>query len=496
MRTLWRLTSDQNCTRQFCAASLLRLEILKQYGIVPRAAHWLFFLALLPALAKALGLGNLDIQTHVEQPLRAHIELIAVNPDELDQIQVRLADQKDFEWIGIERTSELEQLRFTLRVDESGIPTIAVTTVQPLKQDSLNFLIEVRWPEGRLLREYAIQLKSLITDYGPSPVDGNPPIEQAVPSKNISPPNPTTLSTEQTVVDASASSPQISDTPTTPALINPYTTVRGDTLYKIARKYSPDGEVNTRKMVLALFRANPDAFNDGNINNLKANVPLRIPDPNEIEELGRQPPPIEATVATLEPVGEATQSTNEAIMVKDEPEQEIRPEIPSTPSPGGDVSSQEPPSVDTQVTESQQETQGSEKPDKQAPQAAQTDPYLEIIAAKPELEESEPESKAEAVSANDHIANLENTVTLAQELAESRKQENKELKSRLQELEKMLSRQERLITLQSTQLAEIQKAALATAQHATPIIWQWVLITLIGLTIMLMVLVLRLYRRD
>ena len=124
--------------------------------------------------------------------------------------------------------------------------------------------------------------------------------------------------------------------------------------------------------------------------------------------------------------------------------------------------------------------------------ASAANPYLEIVTA-----ETEPvEPKPGIVSTDDYIANLENTAALAHELAESRKQEINDLKSRLEELENMLLRQERLITLQTTQLTDIQKAALANSQQSTPIIWQWVLVALIGLTIMLMVLVLRLYRQD
>lgn len=278
----------------------------------------------------------------------------------------------------------------------------------------------------------------------------------------------------------------------TPPLTNPYTTVRGDTLYEIARTYLPGGDVNTRQMVLALFRANPDAFNDRDINNLKANVPLRIPDLAEIEQLSRQPLVIETKAQTPEPAENEIQSANKGISDRGESKPEVRPEMPAKPDTGGDAPSREAASVDTQVTEKQQGTQSSENADKQASQAAETDPYLEIITAETNVVDPE----AETVSADNYIANLENTVALAHELAESRKQENSELKSRLQELENMTSRQERLITLQTTQLAEIQKAALTNAQQAIPIIWQWVLITLIGLTIMLMVLVLRLYRRD
>jgi FimV-like protein len=56
-----------------------------------------------------------------------------------------------------------------------------------------------------------------------------------------------------------------------------YTTTRGDTLWEIARRYIPDDTISTYQVMLALWRANPDAFVDHNMNHLKAGYVLHIP---------------------------------------------------------------------------------------------------------------------------------------------------------------------------------------------------------------------------
>jgi pilus assembly protein FimV len=56
-----------------------------------------------------------------------------------------------------------------------------------------------------------------------------------------------------------------------------YEVRRGDTLFGIARQVRPEG-VTVHQMVLALYRANPDAFAAGNINQLRVGATLQVPD--------------------------------------------------------------------------------------------------------------------------------------------------------------------------------------------------------------------------
>src|SRR5690606_7389118 len=58
-------------------------------------------------------------------------------------------------------------------------------------------------------------------------------------------------------------------------------TVETDTLWSIASAVRPDAGVSIQQMMLALVRANPEAFIEGNVNGLRKGVILRIPDRDE-----------------------------------------------------------------------------------------------------------------------------------------------------------------------------------------------------------------------
>lgn len=55
-----------------------------------------------------------------------------------------------------------------------------------------------------------------------------------------------------------------------------YEVKRGDTLYAIARRLRPEG-ATLNQVLVALYRANPDAFQGGNINLLRVGASLAVP---------------------------------------------------------------------------------------------------------------------------------------------------------------------------------------------------------------------------
>src|SRR5690606_30865394 len=49
----------------------------------------------------------------------------------------------------------VSDLQFAVALDARGNPVIRVTTVEPVTQPALTFLVEVDWGQGRLVREYS-----------------------------------------------------------------------------------------------------------------------------------------------------------------------------------------------------------------------------------------------------------------------------------------------------------------------------------------------------
>ena len=107
--------------------------------------------------ARALGLGDIEMRSALNQPMNAEIRLTSVQPGEADGMIVKLASPEAFQRAGIERTSVLTDLRFA--VDQSGgSPVIRISSNKPVVEPFLNFLLEVDWPSGRMVREYTVLL--------------------------------------------------------------------------------------------------------------------------------------------------------------------------------------------------------------------------------------------------------------------------------------------------------------------------------------------------
>ena len=114
-------------------------------------------LALASSGAFGLGLGEIEMQSALNQRLEAEIQLTSVEPGELEGMIVQLASPEAFARAGIERSSVLTDLRFS--VDQNaGNPVIKVESTSPVVEPFLNFLVEVDWPQGRMVREYTVLL--------------------------------------------------------------------------------------------------------------------------------------------------------------------------------------------------------------------------------------------------------------------------------------------------------------------------------------------------
>ncbi len=114
-------------------------------------------LALASSGAFALGLGDIEMTSALNQPMNAEIQLTSVQPGELEELIVQLASAEAFERAGIERSTVLTDLQFS--VDQSsGEPVIRVVSSRPIVEPFLNFLVEVDWPQGRMVREYTVLL--------------------------------------------------------------------------------------------------------------------------------------------------------------------------------------------------------------------------------------------------------------------------------------------------------------------------------------------------
>ncbi|WP_122554864.1 FimV/HubP family polar landmark protein [Pseudomonas canadensis] len=204
--------------------------------------------ALSSGMAQALQLGEMTLKSKLNQPLAVEIELLDVGGLTASEITPSLASSQAFVDAGVDRQAFLDDLTFTPVVNPNGRSVVRVTSSKPLPDSYVRFLLQVQWPNGRLMRDYSVLLDPAKFDQ-PAPTTAAPAPRLAAPASSA------------------------------PAASKPaqHTTTSRDTLWEIAAKNRNGGSV--QQTMLAIQALNPDAFIDGNINRLKTGQVLRLPDP-------------------------------------------------------------------------------------------------------------------------------------------------------------------------------------------------------------------------
>ncbi len=116
-------------------------------------------LAGLSDVTQALGLGEIEMYSALNQSLDAEIAILSATEDELKGMQVKLAPADAFARAGLQQLPVLSSVSFSVDRRPDGIPVVKVTSDGPVLEPFLNFLIEVDAPGSvRLVREYTVLL--------------------------------------------------------------------------------------------------------------------------------------------------------------------------------------------------------------------------------------------------------------------------------------------------------------------------------------------------
>ena len=118
----------------------------------------LVLVLLLSGKGWAVGLGDIQLDSALNEPLRAEIALLGATPDELTSLDVALASADTFSRYGIDRPVYLQQIRFDIIANSAKGPVVRLTSPVKMTEPFLTFLVEASWPGGRLLREYTVLL--------------------------------------------------------------------------------------------------------------------------------------------------------------------------------------------------------------------------------------------------------------------------------------------------------------------------------------------------
>ncbi|CAH0143729.1 FimV/HubP family polar landmark protein [Stenotrophomonas lactitubi] len=242
-------------------------------------------LALVSSSAMALGLGDIRVLSKPGQPLLAEIPVISADPSELENLRVALASPVTFERVGLQRPAGLvSELQFELTRNAQGRAVVRVTSQTPVETPSLSFLVEADWGQGRLVREYS----ALVDAPASALAVAEPEIvaPAGVLSDTIVRDAPAAAATVPAPAPATAAAAPAAprpraapEAPAAPALAadGSVTVQRGQTLSQIAGSLARGNQISRDRAMIALLRANPEAFIRGNVNLLKQGAVLRMP---------------------------------------------------------------------------------------------------------------------------------------------------------------------------------------------------------------------------
>ncbi|HKX98840.1 MAG TPA: FimV/HubP family polar landmark protein [Steroidobacteraceae bacterium] len=243
---------------------------------------------LTPAAALGLGLGEIRLNSSLNEPLSAEIDLVAATSEELSTLSAALASPEVFSRYGLDRPAFLSSLEFNVGRGRDGRAVLLVRSRDAISEPFVSFLVDVNWPRGRLLREYTVLLDPpAMLSAGDTPAQAPlaAPTTAPPPQPQAAPPAPTPeLAPAPAAAEAPVEAPAAAP-PTAPAQPagagSTYEVSRGDTLYGIAGSLGAGDRDAIQRTMIALFRANPEAFN-GSIHQLRAGAILRVPSSDEM----------------------------------------------------------------------------------------------------------------------------------------------------------------------------------------------------------------------
>ncbi len=378
----------------------------------------------------ALGLGPVHVKSKLNQPLDAEIPVIEGNAHDADGLLVTLAGADEFERVGLSRSRLDVPLEFAVVKNAQGGLVIKVTSKEPVRAAYLDFLVEANWTKGRLLREYTVLLDPPVM----APAAGSATTAALAESpgtvtvaKHTQPPEHATATPAAAPAPRPAAKPAREAAAASKVSKGEYGPVgAGETLSEVARATREGTGASVNQMMLALLKSNPNAFYRDNINALKRGAILRVPAADEIK---------------------ATASASEAAA-------QVHAQIEDWR--GGRAA----PTLVTAAT--------GKSP---APASAAAKSSKTTVAASKEaaerLELVPPKAGKDSMAMADKpghgagsaaaTGELKSELARTKEALTAREQETGELKSKVKELEGLTGKNDRLINLKDSEIADLQQ---------------------------------------
>lgn len=244
---------------------------------------------------RALGLGEARVDSWLGQPLDVSIRLLEIEDEAVESVSVGPASLDDFERLGV--PSDSLGLGLEVTVDRRAQPPIVrVRSQQPVSDPVVQILIDARWASGRVLREYTLFLDPPVMDSAPpvrrvsesEPRAAEPPVSRPEPREPVAERQPRPVSPAPTPSERPSSQPSEPEPQPAAAPAGSVRVQRGDTLWSIAQEWRPDRSMTMDQVMLAIFNRNRNAFLGENINRLRSDALLDMPEMREVRQLDRE----------------------------------------------------------------------------------------------------------------------------------------------------------------------------------------------------------------
>lgn len=387
----------------------------------------LLLVGLLQSQAMALGLGEIELKSALNQPFNATIQLTHTGGLTEDEIITNLAARKDFENAGVDRIFFLTELKFGVYIESDTSGVIHITTRNPVDEPYLDFIIETQWPTGRMLREYTVLLDPpAFIEAAADPVKA--PVVRAAPAPQTK--DKVDSPADSNVTNAAPASGSRGQSLS--ANDNGVIQTTDETLWEVALKARPSSEYSVQQTMMAIQDQNPRAFMKGNINLIKQHQKIKVPTPEQIRS--RSLRQAERDVAYQ------NKMFSEGRRLPTKPR--IQPLVAAKSN-----------------TDQVEMASGAEQAE------------LKLVSAS-EGSTDQAAGGAEDASGDTAPGVLKNALAVSEENLDKSEQEKLELSNRMAELEKNLETMQKLLTLKDEQMALLQaevdkpEAAVAPSEQA------------------------------
>jgi pilus assembly protein FimV len=239
-----------------------------------------------PGAAHALGLGDIHVDSGLNERLAAEIDIVGADAFELAGLRAAVASREIFQHYGADRPTFLSSATINVTQDSQGRPVLAIRSTESFTEPVVNLLVDLTWGHGELVRQYTLLLDpagfaSVPPALGKSNRLATSNIPVSVPAAPAAPPAATPIVENKTQTVARQADPPADQSEpkgaeravrkTTHIKVGAKATLRG-----VAWRAGERSEPDLQRMMIAIFRANPAAF-DGNINRLHRGAVLTIP---------------------------------------------------------------------------------------------------------------------------------------------------------------------------------------------------------------------------